>query len=1109
MKMNKNNFRQRLSFGAALSAIALSAPGLALAQEPLETATQDEAQTGPVETIQVTGSRILRDPNLASPVPVQAVSSADLQRAGEPNIANVLNKLPSLLTSVSANDIRSSTSGANQLNLRGLGANRTLTLVNGRRHVGGFEGSSAVDIGSIPSALIERVEVLTGGASAVYGSDAVTGVVNFILRDDFEGVNIDTRLGTSSRWDAETANFQITAGHNFHQNRGNITVSLDARQEAKLLTGDRPWSRDNGVARQLANPALRFQQGDLSASSTPNLFQFYDFSSTGRYSYGLSIPSAAAFIAAYEAEFGTTPSLTAAETALFDRAANAPTRAILRQPTFAISNGPGIISPGNFLSNPDLDFNNNGIPDCLESFVGWNNSLDVNGSFGLVGGCWTVNDDGTIRPYQDGLVSSDFDQFGGDGVPDRYNRDYMIPRTEQITLNVNGRYDLTPSVRAFAEVKYSLGNSDYQVIQNGFFDLLYGSPDNPFLPPQLRETAQNTGGLYITRDPTDSGGAQVLTEREVVRVVGGFEGEFANGWSWEIAANYGEFTNTTQSNEVILDRYFAAIDVVTNPATGQPVCRTDLDPSVPPTTPFGIPEFDPGIYSFTPGDGQCRPANIWGGQFATSQEAQNFFTQRVTETITLKQTVFSGVLVGDTADFLTLPAGPIGFAVGGEYRTEDAQSISDPWLRGELPAGSPFGEGTLISDVSNNNSLGFNALFVYQDNKASYNVADAYAEISVPILADQFLAQELTFDAAYRVADYSTIGTAGTWKLGLIWTPIDDISFRATQSQAIRAPNLRELFITNPSTFRPIDPCNVAEIQNAEDPAVREANCRAGGDADGNILPPLPPGYNDPLSARFGGVLGGNPDLTEETADTFTVGFVFTPTFLPGLSLTVDYWDVTIKDGISAVTAQEIVENCYDATDFPNNVFCTLFTRETNTGSAQFGGFRFLNQTFVNFASIESSGIDFAAAYRFSLGQNDFSLSLVGSKQEALDFFTSQSDPDAVDPALRELRRPEWSGSASVGWTRGPVNLGWTTQYQSEQALRGVEIENIDNLFGPAGMAGEIFIHNFNASYEFSDSVRFYGGVNNVEDKQPFITETAWPVGPRGRFFFVGLDMSF
>ena len=200
------------------------------------TLAQEEVEQ--VEEITVTGSRIARDPNLSGALPVQTIGKQEIQQSGEFSIADVVNDVPALLTSVTAEQSIDATAefddGANVLNLRGLGAERTLVLVNGRRHVGGLQGTSAVDVGSIPIRLVERVEVLTGGASAIYGADAVTGVVNFITTKDYEGFNIDASYGISSEGDGAQTAITATWGTNFAGDRGNFAISVDYRVDDGL-----------------------------------------------------------------------------------------------------------------------------------------------------------------------------------------------------------------------------------------------------------------------------------------------------------------------------------------------------------------------------------------------------------------------------------------------------------------------------------------------------------------------------------------------------------------------------------------------------------------------------------------------------------------------------------------------------------------------------------------------------------------------------------------------------------------------------------------------------------------------------------------------------------
>ena len=329
-----------------------------------------------LEEVIVTGSRIARDANLTGALPVQSITGDDIRASGEFAISDVVNDVPALLQSVtSEQSIDSGVShGANILNLRGLGSERTLVLVDGRRHVGGLQGTSSVDIGSIPMPLVERVEVLTGGASAVYGADAVTGVVNFILRDDYEGLEIDANYGLSEHGDGEQSTVSAVWGQNFLNDRANVTVAVDLRYDDGLQVHDRSDGLLIGPARDWVNPDLRFQQGDIGPD-TPNFAHYYDYANTGLTNYGLPIPTAEDFIVEDTDAFGMAPALTAAETSLIEWAVAAPQRAVLPGRTFPITSGYGYIVPGNpftydgFDPLVGIDLDNNSNPDCLDSFT--------------------------------------------------------------------------------------------------------------------------------------------------------------------------------------------------------------------------------------------------------------------------------------------------------------------------------------------------------------------------------------------------------------------------------------------------------------------------------------------------------------------------------------------------------------------------------------------------------------------------------------------------------------------------------------------------------------------------------------------------------------------
>lgn len=1076
------------------------------------------AQEEELEEITVTGSRIARDPNLGAPVAVQSVDAQQIQLSGKMDVSEVVRTIPALSASETGDGSASpagtafdsdessvrSAFGESVLQLRGMGLERTLVLVDGRRHVAGAPGSSAVDINSIPQQLIERVEVLTGGASAIYGADAVTGVVNFIMKDDYEGLEINAQGGISSEGDGEEYRLSGLWGTNFNNDRGNFTVSVDYRTREPLRQRDREWSRDNGIGSDDSNPALRFQQGDIGAN-TPNFQSFYS-TAIGNFPYGFNIPTEADFIDDYTTQFGAAPSLTADELALIQRGATAPSFFIGRHRTFSISSESGVIGPANYIDItdfdggplPGLDLDGNGVDDCLDSYQGYI------AQFAVAGGCWIVDSANNVRPYVDGQVAGAFNQFGGDGVHALgFDPDFLTADDEMITINLGGRYDLTESLSIFGEFKFVDQKTKLFDIGSNFFDLLTVAPDNPFIPAQLQPIAAASGGFHITRDPNDLGGDLGVNERELSRFVVGLEGEFENGWGFEFSLNRGQ-SNITQRDGAnqLMDRYFAAIDVTTD-AAGNPICRSDVDPTPPPTTPFGFPTFNMGFFTFTPGDGSCVPLNILSGEFSSSQDAIDWIMVNTVQEYKLEQTVFSGVVDGDLP--FGLDAGNIAFAAGTEFRVEKSTSVFDPLTRGVCPGTGPdCAEGQLVRNLSvnANNSLVFDPEFLANNESGSYDVWEAFGEVEVPLIAGATFAEELTFTAAGRFSQYSNVGDTFTWQSGLVWAPVQDIRFRTTVSRAIRAPNIAELFQPEQAqTFRPNDPCEQASIDAliaAGNPLgqIRATNCAADG---------IPVGFQDPLSARFSGVTSGNENLLEEEADTFTAGFVFQPSFLEGLTASVDFWDIEITDAIDFVGDQDIVDNCYDSNNFPNQ-FCGQFTRNRDPASAQFLGFNFLRQTQLNFGKIESSGVDFGANYAFEIGANSFDIGVQGTKVEKLDEFFDPGDPTAIDDELGELRRPELSGTATLSWSLGPFIARWQSLYMEKQTLADVEIDTVAIDFGANGFSDDFWAHDLSAAWDVNDSLQVYGGVNNITDEIPFLTESAYPVGPRGRYFFLGLN---
>ncbi len=1002
-----------------------------------------------VEVINVTGSLIPKDPNVTSSVPMQSLDSEAIALSGELNLADIVNDIPALISSSTAEN---SDTGANSLNLRGLGGERTLTLVNGRRHVAGFRGTSAVDIGSIPRALVESVEVTTGGASAVYGADAVTGVVNFILKDDFEGMSLNLVGAVPEESGGSTFAFDGAFGKNFDNDKGNIVFTVSLEKEDKLLHGDREWSRNNGLSSVVPNP---------------------DFDPDDPLS---------------------------------------PERILADDVRYWLSSNEGSVAPGFGTASREatyIDVNNNGIADCQESRAGRSSFL---------AGCWITNPDGTVAvntngPTYDGLLGS-----GGSGAKFNFDNDTLMPNTDKQIFNLNGSYEFNDELRGFFEAKYVKAETEYFQEYDSYYDTLFILPDNAFIPAQLQPVADAQGGFLLTQDAIGWDDDETVYERETTRFVAGLEWDYSLDHSLEFAINHGRFTNTISYTEQYIDRIFSAIDAVEGP-DGAPVCRSDLDPNAT----YEIDYFTAGngfadgnffsdtYYSFTPGDGQCAPLNPFGS-FAASQQAQDFISVRKQDELTIEQTVFTLTAVGMFDTFDSIIDGDIGYAAGLEYREESSDNKLDPVDLGILPEGTPFTAGQNVNEVSPwlfsltsiDNVQQFNT-------QGEYDVIDAFVEVRVPILLDRTLAEEFTLDAAVRVSDYSTIGNATTWKFGFAYSPVEDINFRGTISEAVRAPNITELFdpqlpITINQNEDPCDPANIGAGTSS-----RQANCvaalQAAGvasseilDANGDYI------WANPLTARFAGTEGGNPDLIEETAETLTFGVVYTPSFVEGLIITLDYWDVEIEDAISAVAASDILDGCFDSANYPNVGFCQQFERRSD------GGLSDLTTGEINFARVQADGLDFSVAYQFSVEENDFGITLVGTQQDTLDLFFNPTDPNDVNPELEEVQRPETSGNISFNWSRESLSVTWQTTYQSRQAVTEVEsvlgLNDSTPLFGPNGSLGGFFgttvIHDINASYELNDDLVVYGGVNNVTDEIPFATQEAWPVSPRGRTFFLG-----
>jgi len=1000
--MIDDRVRRSRSWSLAVPAAALVfTSGHVSAQDPPEAAPQ-----GPLESIIVTGSRIVT-PGVAVSNPVMTVDAATIENSGVTDVTDYLKTLPALVASTDKNDAAGSNTfiggtGLTLLDLRNLGEDRTLVLVNGRRHVAGLPGSAAVDVDTIPFALLERVDIQTGGASALYGADGVSGVVNFILRRDYEGFDVRAQYGASGEGDADTVLLSGVLGQNVDDGRGNVTVALEYSKEKRLRANDRDFAGGGGLASFLENH-------DDALDDDPNV----------------------------------------------------PDQIPYRDAVFWDSGPAGAVY---------TDFDN------LQDFNGDDEPWDF-------GALPILSLDPLIAPippfYAQGGDGARLDQYIGDLTPDE----------DRYTFNALLTYEINPAARLFADLKYSKTKA-FSESQPSFDFFLLLEPDYAYTPPNIAAAAasQGDGFLFVSRDHFDMGIRGEDIERDTRRVVAGIEGDLDATTHYEVSLVYGSTeVDNLQTNNRLNDRFAAALDAVVDPDTGAVVCRSNLDPSAVPgnAESFG---FDPLLGaawagSFTPGPNSgCVPVNILGTN-AVSPEARDWIMTDSLAFSKIEQFVATAYLTGDSSRMFELPAGPISWAAGVEYREEKSKSIP----AAEDQAGLTFGNVLLPSD-------------------GKYDVSEIFAELNVPLLTDKPFADVLSVDGAIRYSDYSTTGSATTWKAGLTWAPVYDFVLSGTIAEATRAPNIGELFDPGGQTFQSIDdPCDVSNLNEGSE--FRAANCAT-------LLTSLgvdPTDYVDPNSASISGSLVGNPDLTEEVAESITIGLKYSPRWASGLQFSVDYYDIELTDAINTASPQSAADICVDLPTLDNE-FCGLQTREPGVG----GVIDFVQQP-LNVAKFTTEGYDFEVRYQLNsreLTGSDyglFSFRLLGNKLEDLTFINLPGAPPDEDlgqgPIEGEDPAPEWQAVFNLGWERGPLLLSYEfswfdeTDRVSPEELAG-EPDIMESRYLEFS-ASEV--HDLYARYSLDDGLSFYAGVNNLTDEQPDIGVTYYPVSAVGRFFYAGL----
>ena len=935
---------------------------------------QDNSNPKPkeLEAVTVTGSHIaISNPNVISPTPVAVITADEIQATGATNIGDLMATMPQLATTFTMGNSTQyiGTAGVQQLDLRNLGPERTLVLVNGRRFVGASAGSTGVDVNLIPTEWVERVEIITGGASAVYGADAVTGVVNFILKKNYQGVNLHAQYGVSQHGGFSPKEASITGGMNFAQNRGNVAVSVEHSEQDSLMFGDR-----------FGNQSYRNIQ-------TPNdpVYDSRLFPNAGGYT---------------------------------------------------------VTNAGTF-------------------YLG-KSSSDISKRY-------VFNPDGSVRPQRfDGVHDttgcSDCDRLD-------LNKLMMLqPTYKRTSLSSVASFNMTPDQRLYFEGSYS--HVDVKMFTQPAFGSYTIYRDNAFMSPSLAALMDANGlsQLNVNRFDVDAGLRGEATSRDTGRVVFGASGLITGDWEYDASVNYGVTNERRQNlNNRINDRFAASIDAVKD-ANGNTVCRSSIDPSA-------AAQLDPIAQN------GCIPTSIFGEGAVNSAAAQWFNTTTLTRTH-ITQFVGGGTVTNNNLFQMPFDAGFASIAMGTEFRRETSQQTQDP----------------LDTD-------GLTFMNAIPSSGGAYNVKEGYVETLLPLLADRPFAKALTFDSAVRFSDYSTIGHTKAWRWGLDWAIDDNIRLRGTMSSAVRAPNIDELYSGQSQNFFTVtDPCSATELKNAPNPAVRATNCQALG---------VPQGYQSTNSATVAGISGSNPNLGPETGKTWTAGFVFTPQFLPGFGVTMDYWNIRLNNAISAPTGTQVVNQCVDNPSGIGNVYCAGALRDPSTHELVF-----INSVNQNISALSTSGVDIGAYYSHDIGPGKLRVNVNGTRVFLYTEHPFQGDPSISYQDNGTLGFPKWKVTVGTNYS---IN-NWTFNLRTRYFSPMLRVSNESYASNPTQTtpitAGNGFFNDLNVSYKVRNAegkdtgLEIYGGINNIADRDPPVNLFGTGFGSAlydaiGRSYYAGFNYKF
>ena len=958
--MKKNAFLMAGVAPAVLGLALISAPAFAQSSpdeqreaENVQTApavSVADSQNDPGDAIVVTGT-LIRNPNIEASAPVTTIGEAEVELKQTNNAESLIRDIPGVVPSV-GQQTNNGNGGASFVNLRGLDINRNLVLIDGTRIVPA-NLSGAVDVNNIPVNLLERTDVLTGGASTTYGADAVAGVVNFITKRDFAGVDLSVSEQITEQGDGNVFRVDLLLGANFDDGRGNVTFGVGYQEVDPVFQGDRDFSRFN-ISSTTGNPG----------------------------GSGTSVPAR-------------------------------------------------IFIPGTGFRQ--LDANNNFRP---------------TGAF----------DSFNFNPFN--IFQTPFQRFNMYG---------------------QGNYEIAPGVEVYTRGLFSKQTVSTIIAPSGAFgaDLTF-STANPFVSDSVANTlCQADGGTAAQCAAARTAAPGSAAERNITTtftrrfVEGGpriadytttlfdykvgVRGDITDNIGFDLFGSYGESENIQrQRGNGLLSRLTQAVDAVVDPATGLTVCRDASN--------------------------GCVPFNIFGQQGSITPDAFAFINASSSASTQTSLSQVRGIISGDL-DFITSPFATeaFGFAVGGEYRRYTAASVSD--VAQQTP-GEVLGNGAASPDVF-----------------GQYDVYEGFAEIVAPLIVDRPFFHSLQLELGGRISDYSTTGTAYTYKVAGTWEPVASFKIRGGYNRATRSPNIFELF--NPLTTQldntDTDPCQAPlTSQNANLLAVCTAQLPAG--TSPNVFQTLAP----PSAGQINITSGGNRNLDVEKADTFTGGVVFQPVFVPGLTISADYYNIKVKNAITTPTVGDVFAACFGTSTFSPTVAvdpgaaaaadpaCTSIRRNPATGGidgsvATTPG---LPLFFSNQGTIRTSGIDVVAAYRRDFGFAALNLSFNGNWTDKSQF---QATPTSLN---RECVGQYGVDCSFTGSPLPEFTFSQRTTLTFDQTSFSLLWRFIDDLRYQEGVNNGTFLREFSSidekhyfdlsiRQEVNDNINFVFSAFNLFDNTP------------------------